>query len=922
MSRPTFYGRYGLIVLVIVVFLLPFTFRGARLALKSNHNDVKEWLPDEYVETQEFNWFRKYFAGEQFVLVSWEGCTLDDVTKLETLKADLLKPSRDKNGDLVYPKHDPQKVDWLISEIVTGPDLIKQLMNGKPRGMSYAEAHERLNGLFIGPDKKTTCMVITLSDYGAEHLRDVVNVIRDRAKEVASLSKEDLKMGGPPVDNVALDEEGESALIRLAAFSVLVGLIVSWWCLRSMPLVMMVFITGIYGGMIALALVYYTGGTMNAILLTMPSLVYVAATSGAIHLANYYREGVLENGVRGAPVFAVRHAILPLSLATGTTTVGLLSLYISELVPIKTFGLYSAVGVTATLFPLLVVLPSMLELWPVTRTSSFKEFLLFFPRMFYRPIRYVFRKITGSAEPAVKREVDERPQRDSWVNPIELLPWGGIGESVIRHHFVWIGGLTIVMIICGFGLTKVETSINLMRFFSADSKIRRDYAWLEEHLGPLVPMEVIVEFSPNSGLNMLERMELIAHVHREVVDLPEVGSAMSAVTFVPDLPKGSGYSIERGSWNRNLSNERGRSALEGSGYLTVGEGEDAGQDLWRVSARVQALKDMDYKAFVDDIRRRVDPVVDAINAKAIAVNVQRSLLETSGFLPPREVTSAVAVKTNDAKPDATTNADSSRASLISDAFEPPVKVVYTGLVPLVYQAQQSLMEGLKIGFVGDWILIAIVMMIVVRDVSAGFLLMIPSAFPALIVFGVMGLMGIVVDTGTVMAPAVALGVTVDDVVHFMLKFADKIRAGGTRREAIMAAYKHCAQPIYQSWGVIGLGLSVFALSHFMPTQRFGWMMITLLTASTIGNLTLLPAILASPLGSIFVWSIRRQARKNGGEPGHSEAGELVAESKPVHETAEVVEPVAEHGHNGRPVLPHSKLRDSNVRHDAPHMRKH
>jgi predicted RND superfamily exporter protein len=333
-----------------------------------------------------------------------------------------------------------------------------------------------------------------------------------------------------------------------------------------------------------------------------------------------------------------------------------------------------------------------------------------------------------------------------------------------------------------------------MRFFSADSKIRRDYAWLEEHLGPLVPMEVIVEFSPQSGLNMLERMELIAHVHREVVDLPEVGSAMSAVTFVPDLPKGSGYSLLRGSWNRNLSGE-GRKALEGSGYLTVGEDGDAGQDLWRVSARVQALKDMDYKAFVDDIRRKVDPVVDAINAKAIAVNVQRSLLEASGFLPPREVPSVVVANAADA-----VTKDVAPASQLSlaNAFEPPVKVTYTGLVPLVYQAQQSLMEGLKIGFVGDWILIAIVMMIVVRDVSAGFLLMIPSAFPALIVFGVMGLMGIVVDTGTVMAPAVALGVTVDDVVHFMLKFADKIRAGGTRREAIMAAYKHCAQPIYQA----------------------------------------------------------------------------------------------------------------------------
>ena len=47
-----------------------------------------------------------------------------------------------------------------------------------------------------------------------------------------------------------------------------------------------------------------------------------------------------------------------------------------------------------------------------------------------------------------------------------------------------------------------------------------------------------------------------------------------------------------------------------------------------------------------------------------------------------------------------------RAAEVDDV---PVRVTYTGLVPLVYIAQRSLMDGLKLGFVGDWILIAIVM---------------------------------------------------------------------------------------------------------------------------------------------------------------------------------------------------------------------
>jgi hypothetical protein len=46
----------------------------------------------------------------------------------------------------------------------------------------------------------------------------------------------------------------------------------------------------------------------------------------------------------------------------------------------------------------------------------------------------------------------------------------------------------------------------------------------------------------------------------------------------------------------------------------------------------------------------------------------------------------------------------------------------------------------------------------------------------------------------------------------------------------------------------GLGLSVFALSTFTPTQRFGTMMLTLLAAALFGDLILLPALLAGPLG--------------------------------------------------------------------------
>jgi hypothetical protein len=384
---------------------------------------------------------------------------------------------------------------------------------------------------------------------------------------------------------------------------------------------------------------------------------------------------------------------------------------------------------------------------------------------------------------------------------------------------------------------------------------------------------------------------------------------MSPVTFVPKLAPSSSSSTIKVATSQLLN--RSRDELIGSGYMADGSADDQGSELWRVSARVQALKDMDYRAFVDQIRDKVQPIIDAKNAQLVATDVMRRFATATGMFdlpplvaPPRFFDSGV-----DASADRKADDASLGEPIAASLFSKPIQVTYTGLIPLVYQAQRSLMDGLKLGFVGDWILIALVMMVVVWDWSAGLLLMIPSVFPALVVFGAMGLMDIVVDTGTVMAPAVALGVTVDDVVHFMLKFRDKIREGGTRREAILAAYGHCAQAMYQSWGVIGLGLAVFALSHFMPTQRFGWMMVTLLTASTIGNLTLLPAILASPLGLIFTWSIRRQAAK---KKAKTIADVIAGDDEPAA-------PVAEPHHSA--TVPHARSRDKSIRQDTSHTRR-
>jgi uncharacterized protein len=76
--RRTFFARYALLILCVVCFLGPLALRGARMSMQRMTNRVKDWLPSDYLETAELEWFGRHFMGEQFIIVTWPGCSEDD----------------------------------------------------------------------------------------------------------------------------------------------------------------------------------------------------------------------------------------------------------------------------------------------------------------------------------------------------------------------------------------------------------------------------------------------------------------------------------------------------------------------------------------------------------------------------------------------------------------------------------------------------------------------------------------------------------------------------------------------------------------------------------------------------------------------------------------------------------------------------
>ncbi|MCA9198260.1 MAG: MMPL family transporter, partial [Planctomycetales bacterium] len=194
-----------------------------------------------------------------------------------------------------------------------------------------------------------------------------------------------------------------------------------------------------------------------------------------------------------------------------------------------------------------------------------------------------------------------------------------------------------------------------------------------------------------------------------------------------------------------------------------------------------------------------------------------------------------------------------------------VSTVYTGLVPIVYKAQRTLLQSLIESTGWAFVMIAVVMMFLLRSIRAGLISMIPNVFPVICIFGTMGWSGILVDIGSMMTAGVAMGVAVDDTIHFLTWFRRGLDKGLDRIESIKLAYRRVAMSMTQTTAIGGLGLSIFAFSTFTPTQRFGMLMLSLLAAALVGDLIFLPALLASPLGRVFKGSDKKNKLDSTGQ---------------------------------------------------------
>ncbi|PQO27335.1 hypothetical protein C5Y96_17480 [Blastopirellula marina] len=732
MSQSSWQDRFGWFVLAFFLAVTPVVMIGTKGAWDGIKNRVEDWLPESFEETQRLMWFYERFGTDEMLMVSWKGCTLDDPRIAQYAQAIGANDGIDGEEDA-----------WF-GNVITGPDALKALTS-EPLELPKSVAVDRLKHLLIGEQGDQTCVVAVVSPAGEANRAGAIEFALAAADQVDGLAREDLIIAGTTLDGVAIDEASKGSLAALNLGSFAVCILIMAVSFRSARATIIVFVLAIFCEQLSMAIMYFSGQQMDSVLTLASNLTYVLSISSGVHLMNYYRESLAERSVKESVGWALRSALIPCLLSAGTTAVGMLSLTVSQIRPVTNFGAYAAASILAAAVVLLVWVPAAMYKFPID------------PETWHH-----------------------KSKSASRLQPI----WEMLSLNMNSAKWPIFACSLVAIFISILGVQKISTSAQLHDLFWDDAPILQDYDWLEENVGPLIPIEVVLKIDQPETIQTDERFRIIEHVQKSIQSVEGVSATMSAATFAPIIPpkdeEGFRAVIRRASIRKIL--EGRLSNYVEMNYLRIEDGDE----LWRISARVHAADRLNYGELMQCLRESVD----------------QSLTEYPGVEP-----------------------------------------IYSGSVPLIFKAQSEMLSDLIKSFGLAFVMIAVIMMILLRNVVTGLFSMIPNVLPTLLAFGTMGYLGVQVEIGSLLTASAALGIAVDDSLHFISWFNKALRAGKSKTEATLLAYEHCGLAMIQTSLICSFGLLVFALSPFTPVSRFAWLMCGLLLTALLCDLLILPAIL-------------------------------------------------------------------------------
>ena len=494
---------------------------------------------------------------------------------------------------------------------------------------------------------------------------------------------------------------------------------------------------------------------------------------------------------------------LAIMVTTITTMAGVLALTTSELVPIQVFGMMSAFGVVMAFFFTLVLLPILLDLWhpgaPAADDASLAD------RLGDRWNRLSNSTKTGTALVyVVAVYMMLGPWVGTYITVISLLTYvvvnwqlailSAVPNFVARRPWLVLSVFAGLFALCSYGMTLIRIDSNMTELTKEGSAIRVAYETVDENMAGAMSMVIMVDTHTSDGLYNPRLMQAMDQLQNRIETRysDQVTRTNSLANIVKDTYQimsdddpayyrvpDDAQMISQLLYLFNSANPEDRRALVSDDYSRS-----------HISLNIYNAGSYQYQRFFEEISQEIDEVFGPLESEF-----------------------------------------------------PELEVYLTGSMALLMRMADEVANSQFSSFTFAIAVISVIMIITLGSFQGGIMAMIPNMIPALLGFGLMGLLGIALDTDTLLIAPLIIGIAVDDTIHFMTHYRVELIRTGSISESLVSTIRDVGQAVMFTTMVLGLGFALLSFSDYLGMAKMGFFGSAAIFVALLCDLFLIPAMI-------------------------------------------------------------------------------
>ncbi|MEF8943020.1 MAG: MMPL family transporter [Desulfohalobiaceae bacterium] len=648
---------------------------------------------------------------------------------------------------------------------------------------------------------------------------------------------------------VAEDTFGVQMFIQMgisAPLAMLVIFLLMLYFFRSILLILPAMIVAMVSVITTMGLLVVTGNTVHIMSSMIPIFIMPIAVLDAVHILSEFYDRYQEIGDRRQTVIEVMQDLFrPMLFTSLTTAAGFASLALTPIPPVQVFGLFVAFGVL------------MAWIWSITFIPAF---ITFIPERRLQKLGRAAQQTKGAGGTLIGRMLVS------------------LGNLTANRAKPILGVTLVVLVISAYGISQIVVNDNPINWFTKSHPIRVADRALNEHFGgtymaylaflPPAQGEVDTEaYAKEMRQRLRERAESL---EGEVSGAPEVlqrlGSQAQQLANSAESPEQllnelEAYAEEQASeasleasfaWDEALAfidEERQRDQIfkqpESLRYISRLQEHLKGLDVVGKSNSLSDLVKTVHRALLgQESAYSIPDSPDAVAQTLITFQNSHRPQDLWHFTTKDYRRGAVwlQLKSGD-------NKDMARVvrevGEYTEEHPPPFELEseWFGLTYINLKWQDKMVSGMLKAFLGSFLVVLLLMIVLFRSGLWGILCMIPLTVTIALIYGLIGLVGKSYDMPVAVLSSLSLGLAVDYAIHFLARSREIRNRMGTWTEAVGDVFSEPARAISRNVVVVGAGFLPLLAAPLVPYQTVGALIASILIAAGAASLLILPAII-------------------------------------------------------------------------------